>query len=65
MTILHSIIRAKNDVQNPGISEIAFNASYSLEIQGPPKKCIHTLTKENSKLYKRLLEIYNIFPSTQ
>ena len=24
-------------------------------IQGPPKKCIHTLTKENSKLYNRLL----------
>jgi len=24
-------------------------------IQGPPKKCIHTLTKENSALYNRLL----------
>ena len=24
-------------------------------IQGPPKKCIHTLTKENSTLYNRLL----------
>jgi len=24
-------------------------------IQGPPKKCIHTLTKENSSLYNRLL----------
>ena len=23
--------------------------------QGPPKKCIHTLTKENSTLYNRLL----------
>ena len=34
-------------------------------IQGPPKKCIHTLTKENSALYNRLLQIYNIFPSTQ
>ena len=26
-----------------------------LHIQGPPKKCIHTLTKENSMLYNRLL----------
>ena len=24
-------------------------------IQGPPKKCIHALTKENSTLYNRLL----------
>ena len=23
-----------------------------IHIQGPPKKCIHTLTKENSTLYK-------------
>ena len=29
------------------------------------QKCIHTLTKENSILYNRLLQIYNIFPSTQ
>ena len=34
-------------------------------IQDLPKKCIHTLTKENSTLYNRLLQIYNIFPSTQ
>ena len=34
-------------------------------IQGPPKKCVHTLTKENPTLYNRLLYIYNIFPSTQ
>ena len=27
----------------------------SSEIQGPPKQCIHTLTKENSMLYNRLL----------
>jgi len=26
-----------------------------LFIQGPPKKCIHNLTKENSTLYNRLL----------
>ena len=29
--------------------------SESLYIQDPPKKCIHTLTKENSTLYNRLL----------
>jgi len=29
-------------------------------IQGPPKKCIHTLTKENSTLYVYLLQ-YNIY----
>ena len=35
-------------------------------IQGPTKKkFIHTLTKENSMLYNLLLQIYNIFPSTQ
>ena len=34
-------------------------------IQGPSKKYIHILTKENSTLYNRLLYIYNIFPSTQ
>ena len=28
---------------------------FQVEIQGPPKKCIHTLTKENSTLYNRLL----------
>jgi len=27
----------------------------SFLIQSPPKKCIHTLTEENSKLYNRLL----------
>jgi len=37
----------------------------TMKIQGPPKKCIHTLTKENTTLYNRLLKIYNIFPSTQ
>ena len=26
-----------------------------INIQGPPKKCIHNLTKENSTLYNRLL----------
>ena len=26
-----------------------------INIQGPPNKCIHTLTKENSMLYNRLL----------
>ena len=27
----------------------------NIHVQGPPKKCIHTLTKENSTLYNRLL----------
>jgi hypothetical protein len=31
------------------------NRKYKVNIQGPPKKCIHTLTKENSTLYNRLL----------
>jgi hypothetical protein len=40
-------------------------APKNMYIQGPPRKCIHTLTKENSTLYNRFLEIHNIFPSTQ
>ena len=35
------------------------------DVQDPPKICIHTLTKENSTSYNRLLKIYNIFPSTK
>ena len=27
----------------------------TIKIQGPPKKCVHTLMKENSTLYNRLL----------
>ena len=31
------------------------SAPWKIYIQGPPKECIHTLTKENSTLYNRLL----------
>ena len=34
---------------------LAFSNLRTPHIQGPPKKCIHTLTKENSTLYNRLL----------
>jgi hypothetical protein len=29
--------------------------NFDIDLQGPPKKCIHNLTKENSTLYNRLL----------
>ena len=35
-------------------TEIGLQAN-GAQIQGPPKKCVHTLTKENSTLYNRLL----------
>jgi len=44
-------------VINPQVSHILQLNATTAEtiIQGPPKKCIHTLTKENSTLYNRLL----------
>ena len=37
------------------LSSFPNSACVIIGIQGPPKKCIHTLTKENSTLYNRLL----------
>jgi len=41
------------------LTKVMFMLKHSVKlcryIQGPPKKCIHTLTKENSMLYNRLL----------
>ena len=41
-------------VEIEGISQITL-INGVFQIQGPPKKYIHTLTKENSTLYNRLL----------
>jgi hypothetical protein len=41
-----------DDGSGGGDGNIVLNI-ITIHIQGPPKKCIHTLTKENSMLYVR------------
>ena len=42
--------------RNSGYTDLAISANQLCStIQGPPKKCIHTLTKGNCTLYNRLL----------
>ena len=35
----------------PQNSDVFYGGGIYVYVQGPPKKCIHTLTKENSTLY--------------
>ena len=38
-----------------GVMQVCNLSPLLFNIQGPPKKCMNTLTKENSTLYNRLL----------
>ena len=49
------LITPELSVLSMELVHIALPASINCYIQDPPKKCIHTLTKENSTLYNRLL----------
>ena len=53
---------ASHDTDNISVNGVCthihchdFSFNMCLCIQGPSKKCIHTLTKENSMLYNQLL----------
>jgi len=51
--------------RSQSLYQLSYRAHTHKHIYRVRQKCIHTLTKENSTLYNRLLQIYIIFPSKQ